>query len=146
MIAHLLQKSNPFFKKSRGCRPLFGRLFSSVDPLFTGDLPLWKTTLSPVDFSTRISKSFPQPVENSVDISAIFWNFPHKIRHFGCFSRLKSNFGVVDNYQTRINRVGVFHREGKRSRGIFGDLTAKKGAKNRSFFRMVLEGEITGNK
>ena len=55
-----------------------------------------------MDFSTVIPRSFPQVVEKSVDISAKFWNFPHKIRQFGGFGRLKSNFGGVDNYQTDI--------------------------------------------
>ena len=108
IIAYLRKKSNPFFKKSRGEIPLFGRRFSPRNPRLAGALPLWKTPLSPVDFSTMISKSFPQPVENSVDISPIFWNFPHKIRHFGGFSRVKSNFGVVDNYQTDIFRAWSF--------------------------------------
>ena len=43
-----------------------------------------------------------------MDISAIFWNFPHKIRCFGVFNRLKSNFGGVDNYRTAIFRSWSF--------------------------------------
>ena len=64
--------------------------------------PLWKTSPLPVDFSTAFPKSFPHPVENSVDISAKIWNNPCKIRLFGDFCRVKSNFGGVDNYQTGI--------------------------------------------
>ena len=64
--------------------------------------PLWKTSPLPVDFSTVFPKSFPHPVENSVDISAKIWNNPCKIRLFGDFCRIKSNFGGVDNYQTGI--------------------------------------------
>jgi hypothetical protein len=61
---------------------------------------LWKTPPPPVDFSTAVPKSFPQPVENSVDISAKIRNIPCKIRLFGDFCRVKSNFWGVDNHQT----------------------------------------------
>ena len=117
----LTGKKQPLFEKKSPSETPFRSPFFARKYRFAGDLPLWKTTLSPVDFSTTIRKSFPQPVENSVDISAIFWNFPHKIRHFGCFSRLKSNLGSVDNYQM----------------GIFGDWSFPqgRGAKQRNFRR-----------
>ena len=98
----LAGKKQPLFQKKSGEIPPFRSPFFGEKTAFEGGLPLWKTTLSPVDFSTAFRESFPQPVENSVDISAIFWNFPHKIRCFGVFNRLKSNLGGVDNYQTDI--------------------------------------------
>ena len=82
--------------------PLFHRPFLAKNTVWEGAIPLWKTTLLPVDFSTVIQKSFPQVVGKSVDISAISLNFPHKIRQFEGFSRLKSNFWGVDNHQTVI--------------------------------------------
>jgi hypothetical protein len=73
-----------------------------------------------VDFSTTVPKSFPQPVENSVDISAKIRNIPCKIRLFGDFCRVKSNFWGVDNYQTGIFSLGVFHKGNGRQREKFG--------------------------
>ena len=102
IIAYLQEKSNPFLKKSRRRSPPFQPLLSDENPLGGHLFSLWKTPPLPVDFSTKIPKSFPQVVEKSVDISAVLWKNPHKIRHFGGFSQLKSNFGGVDNYQTDI--------------------------------------------
>ena len=110
IIAYLLEKSKPFLKKSHADGPLFTRRFPTENTLRRGAGPLWKTPPLPVDFSTPIPKSFPQLVGKSVDISAAFWKNPRKIRDFRGFSRLKSNFEGVDNHQTVIFGLGVFHR------------------------------------
>ena len=110
IIAYLREKCNPFLKKSPAVRLLFTRRFPTENTLRRGAGPLWKTPPFPVDFSTSLPKSFPQLVGKSVDISATFWKNPRKIREFRGFSRLKSNFGGVDNYQTVIFCLGVFHR------------------------------------
>jgi hypothetical protein len=55
-----------------------------------------QTTVFARDFSTGNRGISPQPVGNSVDISAIKWNFPRKIRGFGDFCRVKSNLGAVE--------------------------------------------------
>ena len=110
IIAYLWEKCKPFLKKSRVVRLLFTRRFPTENALGRGVCPLWKTHPFPVDFSTAFPKSFPQLVGKSVDISATFWKNPRKIRDFRGFSRVKSNFGGVDNHQTVICRLGVFHR------------------------------------
>ena len=110
IIAYLREKCNPFLKKSRVVRLLFTHRFPTENALRRGARPLWKTPPFPVDFSTTLPKSFPQLVGKSVDISAAFWKNPRKIREFRGFSRLKSNFGGVDNHQTVIFCLGVFHR------------------------------------
>jgi hypothetical protein len=65
-------------------------------------------------------------VENSVDISAKIWNNPCKIRLFGDFCRVKSNLGGVDNYQTGIFPLGLFHRGRERHKRYFGGFCGGK--------------------
>jgi hypothetical protein len=80
-----------------------------------------------VDFSTAFPKSFPQLVENSVDISAKILKFPRKIRHFRGFSRIKSNVGGVDNHRTVLFLLGLFHRGRERHKRYFGGFCGGKG-------------------
>ena len=150
IIAYLQEKSNPFLKKSRRRSPPFQPLLSDEKTLGGHLFSLWKTPPLPVDFSTKIPKSFPQVVEKSVDISAVLWKNPHKIRHFRGFSQLKSNFGGVDNYQMDIKRDRSFP-QGKRMkrrkfRRFFADFDEGKRSGETAPFSRLPCGWITGNK
>ena len=106
----LAGKMQALFEKKSGRKAPFHPPFSDGKYPPEGRRTPVENSPFPVDFSTSLPKSFPQLVGKSVDISAVFWKNPRKIREFRGFSRLKSNFGGVDNHQTVITDPGVFHR------------------------------------
>ena len=126
IIPQSREKCNPFLKKIRLPLRLFVRPKPTENPPQVLLCTLWKTPPPPVDFSTTVPKSFPQPVENSVDISAKFRNIPCKIRLFGDFCRVKSNFWGVDNRRTVLFLLGLFHRGRERHKRYFGGFCGGK--------------------